>query len=41
MMKSLLKQKKTLRSAQLEVTCGDEVITLTIIQEKFKKYILF
>lgn len=29
------------RSAQLEVTCGDEVITLTIIQEKFKKYILF
>lgn len=29
------------RSAQLEVSCGDEVITLTIIQEKFKKYILF
>lgn len=29
------------RSAQLEVTCGDEVTTLTIIQEKFKKYILF
>lgn len=29
------------RSAQLEVACGDKVITLTIIQEKFKKYILF
>ena len=29
------------RSAQLEVACGDEVIILTIIQEKFKKYILF
>ena len=29
------------RSAQLEVTCGDEVTTLTIIQEKFKKFILF
>lgn len=31
----------TERSAQLQVACGDEVITLTIIQEKFKKYILF
>lgn len=29
------------RSAQLEVTCGDKSTTLTIIQEKFKKFILF